>query len=85
MRKTGPLRMVVPYDFRQVEDHRRRRGEDAGLHRVDPARVDPGSFFYNLVEFPYPSGEGLHVGHVFQHAGPDAFGRYQRMRGGTVF
>ena len=43
------------------------------------------SRFYNLVEFPYPSAEGLHVGHVFKYAGADAFGRYQRMRGHDVF
>ena len=41
--------------------------------------------FYNLVEFPYPSPEGLHVGHVFKYAGVDAYGGYQRMRGRQVF
>ena len=41
--------------------------------------------FYNLVEFPYPSAEGLHVGHVFKYCGADAFGRYQRQRGHDVF
>ncbi len=41
--------------------------------------------FYNLVEFPYPSADGLHVGHVFRYSGADAFGRYQRMQGREVF
>ena len=41
--------------------------------------------FYNLVEFPYPSAEGLHVGHVFKYCGADAYGRYQRMHGHDVF
>jgi leucyl-tRNA synthetase len=44
-----------------------------------------GDRFYNLVEFPYPSADGLHVGHVFKYAGADAYGRYQRMRGHEVF
>jgi leucyl-tRNA synthetase len=41
--------------------------------------------FYNLVEFPYPSAQGLHVGHVMTYCGADVVGRYQRMRGRTVF
>ena len=44
-------------------------------------RHSPGAKHYNLVEFPYPSAEGLHVGHVCTYAGADAYGRYQRMRG----
>src|SRR5689334_18288357 len=39
-------------------------------------------YFYNLVEFPYPSAEGLHVGHVFKYSGADAYGRYVHMRTG---
>jgi leucyl-tRNA synthetase len=41
--------------------------------------------FYNLMEFPYPSGEGLHVGHVFSFGGADTYGRFQRRRGFQVF
>jgi leucyl-tRNA synthetase len=41
--------------------------------------------FYNLVEFPYPSAEGLHVGHAYTYTGADTFGRYMRMRGRDVF
>jgi leucyl-tRNA synthetase len=47
--------------------------------------VGPEEKFYNLVEFPYPSSEGLHVGHVYTYAGADTYGRYLRMRGKTVF
>ena len=41
--------------------------------------------WYNLVEFPYPSADGLHVGHVFKYSGADAYGRYQRLQGREVF
>jgi leucyl-tRNA synthetase len=41
--------------------------------------------FYNLMMFPYPSAEGLHVGNIFAFTGADVHGRYQRLRGRTVF
>jgi leucyl-tRNA synthetase len=41
--------------------------------------------FYNLMMFPYPSAEGLHVGNFFAFTGADVYGRYQRLRGHQVF
>jgi leucyl-tRNA synthetase len=41
--------------------------------------------FYNLMMFPYPSAEGLHVGNIYAFTGADVYGRYQRLRGHTVF
>ena len=41
--------------------------------------------FYNLMMFPYPSAEGLHVGNMYAFTGADIYGRYQRMRGYEVF
>ncbi len=41
--------------------------------------------FYNLMMFPYPSGEGLHVGHVYAFGGADTFGRFKKMQGFSVF
>ena len=40
--------------------------------------------FYTLVEFPYPSGEGLHVGHAFTFTLMDIFARKKRMEGKNV-
>jgi len=40
--------------------------------------------FYALVEFPYPSGEGLHVGHAFTFILMDIFARKKRMEGKNV-
>jgi leucyl-tRNA synthetase len=39
---------------------------------------------YVLVEFPYPSGEGLHIGHAFSFTGGDVYARFQRMQGKNV-
>ena len=41
--------------------------------------------FYNLMMFPYPSAEGLHVGNLFAFTGADVFGRFKRMQGWNVF
>ncbi|MCL5436006.1 MAG: leucine--tRNA ligase [Patescibacteria group bacterium] len=40
--------------------------------------------FYALVEFPYPSGDGLHVGHVRSYSALDAVARWKRMSGFNV-
>ncbi len=41
--------------------------------------------FYNLMMFPYPSAEGLHVGNFFAFTGADVYGRYKRLQGFDVF
>lgn len=41
--------------------------------------------FYNLMMFPYPSAEGLHVGNIYAFTGADVHGRYQRLTGKNVF
>jgi leucyl-tRNA synthetase len=41
--------------------------------------------FYQLMMFPYPSAEGLHIGNVFAFTGNDIHGRFQRLQGHTVF
>ncbi|MBI2616686.1 leucine--tRNA ligase [Candidatus Gottesmanbacteria bacterium] len=41
--------------------------------------------FYNLMMFPYPSAEGLHVGNMYAFTGADIYGRFMRMKGLGVF
>ena len=77
--------MAQPYDVRTIEAAWRARWDVAGVGRVDLDAVSADDAFYNLVEFPYPSAEGLHVGHVYRYGGVDTYGRYQRMRGKHVF
>ena len=40
--------------------------------------------YYNLIEFPFPSGSGLHVGHMLPYTGMDVLARFRRMRGFEV-
>jgi leucyl-tRNA synthetase len=41
--------------------------------------------YYNLMMFPYPSAEGMHVGNMYAHTGADIHGRFKRMQGFDVF
>ncbi len=41
--------------------------------------------YYNLMMFPYPSAEGLHVGNMYAFTGADIYGRFKRMQGNDVF
>jgi leucyl-tRNA synthetase len=74
---------VAQYDTKTSEEKWQRRWEESGIYRVDLDRAPRP--FYNLMEFPYPSGEGLHVGHVYTYCGADTYGRYMRMQGHDVF
>jgi leucyl-tRNA synthetase len=71
------------YDPHEIEPRWQRAWEEAGLYHTNLDAVKRP--FYNLMEFPYPSGEGLHVGHFYSYGGADTFGRFQRMRGQDVF
>ncbi len=41
--------------------------------------------YYNLVMFPYPSGDKLHIGHWYNFGPADSWGRFMRMQGHNVF
>ena len=41
--------------------------------------------YYQLMMFPYPSSQGLHIGNLFAFTGADIHGRFQRQQGKTVF
>ncbi len=51
----------------------------------EPDLDRPRRPYYNLMMFPYPSAEGLHVGNMFAFTGADIYGRFQRLRGHDVF
>jgi leucyl-tRNA synthetase len=69
------------YQPSEFEEKWAARWEELGLNiaRDD----DPRPKYYNLVMFPYPSGD-LHIGHWYNYTGADIFGRFMRMRGYNV-
>lgn len=72
------------YDFREQESKWQQAWLERPPAKFDVHTADAGRKFYNLVEFPYPSAEGLHVGHVYTYCGADALGRYMTMNGRQV-
>ena len=71
------------YDHRTIEEKWRRRWEERGDYTVDMDGAEKP--FYNLMMFPYPSAEGLHVGNVYAFTGSDIYGRFKKMNGYDVF
>jgi leucyl-tRNA synthetase len=57
--------------------------EKTGLNR--PNLKSAKKPYYNLMMYPYPSAEGLHVGNMYAFTGSDIWGRYMRARGQDVF
>src|SRR5690348_9446838 len=57
----------------------------AERHTNEPDLDHPARPNFNLMMFPYPSAEGLHVGNMFAFTGADIYGRFKRLGGHTVF
>src|SRR2546428_2758946 len=74
---------VPAYDPQAVEAKWQERW--AREHTKERALDLPRAPFYNLMMFPYPSPEGLHVGNLFAFTGADIYGRFQRLQGHDVF
>ena len=74
---------MAKYDHVTVENKWRQTWDEQGTDRPDLDNAQKP--FYNLMMFPYPSAEGLHVGNVFAFVGSDIQGRYHRLLGYDVF
>jgi len=77
------MRDVPIYDPAAIEAAWQARWTERRTNEPDLDR--PARPFYNLMMFPYPSAEGLHVGNMFAFTGADIHGRFQRLAGNTVF
>ena len=77
------MRDVPMYDPAAIEAAWQARWAERRTNEPDLDR--PARPFYNLMMFPYPSAEGLHVGNMFAFTGADIHGRFQRLVGNTVF
>ena len=71
------------FDPHAIEQRWLQRWAESGLYTTDFNAEAPK--YYNLMEFPYPSAEGLHVGHAYTYSGADTNGRFKRMQGKNVF
>ena len=72
----------MDYNFKAAEKKWQEKWEEAGVfHAVDNSDKPK---FYGLVEFPYPSGAGMHVGHIKAYSGLEVVSRKRRLEGYNV-
>ena len=74
--------MAVPYNHREVETKWQKIWDDEKAFKTSDDYSKPK--YYALVEFPYPSGQGLHVGHPRPYTALDIVARKRRMQGYNV-
>ena len=70
------------YNFRTIESKWQKIWEDEKIYKVEIDKTKEK--FYALVEFPYPSGAGLHVGHPRSYTALDVICRKKKMQGFNV-
>jgi leucyl-tRNA synthetase len=77
------MRNIPSYDPASLEAKWQARWKERHTNEPDLDRA--ARPFYNLMMFPYPSAEGLHVGNMFAFTGADIYGRFKRLQGYDVF
>src|SRR5215475_6800732 len=74
------------YDPRRIEEKWQKRWAERGTNMwTDAALRGASRPFFNLMMFPYPSAEGLHVGNMYAFTGADVYGRWRKLSGDDVF
>ena len=82
VKKSLELITTMKYDYKAVEAKWQKVWEDEKTFHVEIDHSKPK--FYALVEFPYPSGAGLHVGHPRSYTALDVVSRKRRQNGYNV-
>ena len=72
----------MKYNFSEIEKKWQKNWEESGVFHASQDYSKPK--FYCLVEFPYPSGQGLHVGHPRSYTALDIVARKRRLQGYNV-
>lgn len=75
--------MNITYNFKIIEEKWKTIWKKEKSHSVDLGKAKKP--FYNLMMFPYPSAEGLHIGNVYAYIGSDIQGRFMKAHGYDVF
>ena len=70
------------YDHKAIEHKWQKKWEDSGIYKTQEKSSKPKQFILDM--FPYPSGEGLHVGHPRGYIATDVYSRKKRMEGFNV-
>ncbi len=70
------------YDFKSAEAKWQKKWDESGVFNASDDYSKPK--FYALVEFPYPSGAGMHVGHIKAYSGLEVISRKRRLQGYNV-
>ncbi|HEY4512911.1 MAG TPA: class I tRNA ligase family protein [Candidatus Paceibacterota bacterium] len=70
------------YNHKKVEKKWQAFWEKTGAYKAESNSKKPK--FYSLIEFPYPSGAGMHVGHIRSNTAMDVISRKRRMEGFNV-
>jgi len=70
------------YNPQKIERKWQKKWEGSDIFKAQDKSKKPK--FYVLVEFPYPSGQGLHVGHCRGYVGLDVIARKRRMQGFNI-
>ena len=72
----------MKYDHKAIEPKWQEKWEESGVFHAENGSDKPK--YYALIEFPYPSGQGLHVGHPRPYTALDVVARKRRMQGYNV-
>ena len=72
----------MKHEFKEIEPKWKKKWEEAHVFHAENDYAKPK--YYALVEFPYPSGQGLHVGHPRSYTALDIVARKRRMQGYNV-
>nr|WP_316615394.1 leucine--tRNA ligase [uncultured Ruminococcus sp.] len=72
----------MKYNHKSIEPKWQKIWEDKGVFHAETNSDKPK--FYSLIEFPYPSGQGLHVGHPRPYTALDTVSRKRRLQGYNV-
>ena len=73
---------MADYNFKKIEKKWQDKWEEA--HAFEAVNGSDKEKFFGLIEFPYPSGQGLHVGHPRSYTAMDIIARKRRMQGYNV-